>query len=62
MNGFLFFSCLNGALGSFAMMPVVYAQKQVYYKHADALFYPTPAFALAQVIKGIQALVKPGYL
>jgi hypothetical protein len=48
MNGFLFFSCLNCALGSFSMMPVVFAQKEVYYKQADALFLPTAAFTLSQ--------------
>jgi hypothetical protein len=50
MNGFLFFTALNGALGGFSMMPQVYAQKLVHYKHAGSLFYPTAAFTLAQAI------------
>ena len=50
MNGFLFNTILFGALGSFAILPIVYSQKLVFYKQSDALFYPTAAFTLAQSI------------
>lgn len=50
MNGFLFNTILFGALGSFAILPIVYAQKAVFYKQKDALFYPTAAFTSAQSI------------
>jgi hypothetical protein len=50
MNGFLFFVALNGALSGFAMMPLVFAQKAVFRKHTDSLFYPASAFALAQAL------------
>ncbi len=49
-NGFLFNTLLFTALGSFAILPLVYAQKAVYYKQKDSLFYPTSAFCLAQSI------------
>lgn len=48
MNGFLFFSVLFNAIGNFSMMNLSFQQKSVYYKHADALFFPTSAFTLAQ--------------
>jgi ABC-type multidrug transport system ATPase subunit/ABC-type multidrug transport system permease subunit len=50
MNGFLYNTLLFTALGSFAILPLVYAQKAVYYKQKDAQFYPTSAFCLAQSI------------
>jgi hypothetical protein len=50
LNGFLFFSVLFNALSAFPMIPIVYAQKAVYYKHADASFYPTVVYVAAQSI------------
>ena len=50
MNGFLFNTILFTALGSFALLPLVYAQKQVFYKMKDSLFFPTLSFTLAQNI------------
>jgi ABC-type multidrug transport system permease subunit len=50
MNGFLFNSVLFGALASFAIVPMVYEQKAVFYKQSDSLFYPTSTFTLAQSI------------
>jgi ABC-type multidrug transport system fused ATPase/permease subunit len=50
MNGFLFNSMLFAALGSFSILPIIYAQKAVYYKQKDSLFFPTSAFCLAQTI------------
>jgi hypothetical protein len=50
MNGFLFNTMLFGALGSFALLPIVYEQKAVFYKQADALFFPTSAYTLAQAV------------
>eukprot|EP01038_Epipyxis_sp_PR26KG_P010860 gene10860-14577_t len=48
MSGFLFFSCLQLALNNFPMLPIVFSQKSVFYKHADMLFYPTMSFTLSQ--------------
>lgn len=53
MNGFLFNTVLFGALGSFAILPIVFEQKAVYYKQKDALFFPTGAFTLSQTISMI---------
>jgi ABC-type multidrug transport system permease subunit len=50
MNGFLFNTVLFTALGSFALLPLVFAQKAVFYKQKDSLFYPTFSFTLAQTI------------
>jgi ABC-type multidrug transport system permease subunit len=50
MAGFLFYVCLFSVLTSFAIIPLSFAQKAVYYKHQDALFYPTSAFVLSQTI------------
>jgi len=50
MNGFLFNCVLFGAVNNFAIIPMVYEQKAVFYKHADALLYPTSVFALTQGI------------
>lgn len=48
--GFLFYVILFNAFASFAMIPLCYDQKAVYYKHADALFFPTSAFVIAQTV------------
>jgi ABC-type multidrug transport system permease subunit len=48
MNGFLFFCVLFNALSAFPMMPLVFAQKAVYYKHVEANFYPTMVYIAAQ--------------
>jgi ABC-2 type transporter len=48
--GFLFYVILFNAFASFAMIPLCYDQKAVYYKHADALFFPTSAFVVAQTL------------
>lgn len=50
MMGFLFFGSLYGALAAFAMIPGIFAQKGVYTKQADALFFPTGAFTLSQAV------------
>lgn len=42
MNGFLYNTLLFGALGSFAVLPIVYDQKAVFYKQKPSLlFLPT---------------------
>eukprot|EP00596_Hydrurales_sp_CCMP1899_P009612 CAMPEP_0119038002 /NCGR_PEP_ID=MMETSP1177-20130426/6649_1 /TAXON_ID=2985 /ORGANISM="Ochromonas sp, Strain CCMP1899" /LENGTH=1597 /DNA_ID=CAMNT_0006999999 /DNA_START=48 /DNA_END=4838 /DNA_ORIENTATION=+ len=48
MNGFLFFCALFNALAYFDIIPTVYSQREVYYKQADAKFFPAFAFAFAQ--------------
>eukprot|EP01031_Cornospumella_fuschlensis_P039582 gene39582-48189_t len=48
INGFLFNTLLFGALGSFAMFPIIYEQKAVFYKQKDSLMFPTAAYTLAQ--------------
>lgn len=48
INGFLFNTLLFGALGSFAMFPIIYQQKAVFYKQKDSLMFPTAAYTLAQ--------------
>lgn len=48
--GFLFYVILFNAFSSFAMIPLCYDQKSVYYKHADALFFPTSAFVVSQTV------------
>jgi len=50
ISGILYFGGIFGALTSMAMLPVVFAQRAVFYKHARALFYPAPAFILSQTI------------
>lgn len=50
MNGFLFLCTIFCALGNYSIIPLVYQQKQMFYKHYDALFYPAAAFTLAQSI------------
>jgi ABC-type multidrug transport system fused ATPase/permease subunit len=48
MNGFLFNTLLFSALGSFAILPLFYVNKAIYYKHTDNLFYPTLSYTLSQ--------------
>jgi len=50
MNGFLFNTLLFSALGSFALLPILFAQKAVFYKMKDELFFPTWTFALSQTL------------
>ncbi len=50
MNGFLFNTLLFSALGSVALLPILYAQKAVFYKMKDELFCPTWTFTLSQVV------------
>lgn len=50
MNGFLFFTALFGALTGFSMLPGVFDQKAVFYKHAASLFYPASCLTLAQAL------------
>ena len=48
MNGFLFFSCLQCGLGGLALLPTVFEQKAVFYKHHKAKFFPPSCFAISQ--------------
>jgi ABC-type multidrug transport system permease subunit len=48
MSGILFFAALFGAFASFAMMPLIFEQRAVFYKHAKGLFYPTWIYVTAQ--------------
>lgn len=50
MMGFIFFCALFLALGNFAFIPDMVAEKAVFFKHADALFYPTSSFVAAQTL------------
>lgn len=50
LSGMLFFDVLFCALSSMALIPVVFSQRQVFYKHSRALFYPTISFTLAQTL------------
>ena len=50
MNGIIFFSLLNVALGAMALMPVIFAQRSVFYKHAKALLFPTSSFVFSQTV------------
>jgi hypothetical protein len=50
LSGMLFFDVLFGALSSMALIPVIFNQRQVFYKHSRALFYPTISFTLAQTL------------
>eukprot|EP00981_Chlorochromonas_danica_P012641 scaffold5237_cov170-Ochromonas_danica.AAC.17 len=50
MNGFLFNTILFNAMGGFDILPIIFDQKAVYYKHRDALFFPSVAFTFAQTI------------
>jgi ABC-type multidrug transport system permease subunit len=50
MSGILYFCAVFGALTGMAMLPLIFAQRAVFYKHSRALFYPTPAFVLSQMM------------
>eukprot|EP00596_Hydrurales_sp_CCMP1899_P009770 CAMPEP_0119035166 /NCGR_PEP_ID=MMETSP1177-20130426/2120_1 /TAXON_ID=2985 /ORGANISM="Ochromonas sp, Strain CCMP1899" /LENGTH=1167 /DNA_ID=CAMNT_0006993119 /DNA_START=471 /DNA_END=3971 /DNA_ORIENTATION=+ len=50
ISGFLFYVILFNAFASFAMIPMCFDQKAVYYKQADSFFVPTSAFVLAQAL------------
>jgi ABC-type multidrug transport system permease subunit len=50
LSGMLFFDVLFCALTSMSMIPVVFQQRQVFYKHSRALFYPTISFTIAQTL------------
>jgi ABC-type polysaccharide/polyol phosphate export permease len=50
MSGILFFAALFGALSAMSMIPIIYAQRAVFYKHSRSLFFPTPAYVLAQTV------------
>ena len=50
MSGVLFFAALTGALSAMSMLPIIFAQRAVFYKHARGLFFPTSAFVMAQTI------------
>ncbi len=50
MNGFLFNTLLFNALGSIALLPILYAQKAVFYKMKEELFFPTWTFTVAQTL------------
>jgi ABC-type multidrug transport system permease subunit len=50
MAGILFFAGLFGALAALPMIPIMFAQRAVFYKHSRALFFPTPAYVLAQTV------------
>ncbi|KAJ1423367.1 P-loop containing nucleoside triphosphate hydrolase protein, partial [Ochromonadaceae sp. CCMP2298] len=49
-NGLIFFCSLFNSLASMSMLPVIYSQKAVFFKHSKNLFFPTGAFVLAQTI------------
>jgi len=48
LGGVLFFGVLFCALSSMSLLPVIFDQRQVYYKHARANFFPTSSFVVAQ--------------
>jgi hypothetical protein len=50
MSGILFFAALFGALSAMSMIPIIMDQRAVFYKHSRALFFPTPAYVLAQTV------------
>lgn len=50
MSGVLFFAALLGAFSAMAMIPIIFAQRAVFYKHSKNMFYPTVAFVMAQTI------------
>ena len=50
MNGFIFFTALYGAFTGFSLLPGVFEQKAVYYKHSASLFYPASSFILSQAL------------
>jgi hypothetical protein len=50
LSGMLFFSILFSVLSSMALLPIIFAQREVFYKHSRAMFYPTIAFTIAQTL------------
>jgi ABC-type multidrug transport system ATPase subunit len=58
MMGLLFSCTLGPALANMSMIPSIINERDVFYKHADASFYPTAAYVLAQtlVLLPLQAL------
>jgi hypothetical protein len=50
LSGMLYFSLLFSILSSMALLPIIFAQRQVFYKHSRAMFYPTIAFTIAQTL------------
>jgi hypothetical protein len=40
MSGLLFFCTLFGALSNMSMLPVIFEQREVFYKHKIAAFFP----------------------
>mmetsp|Transcript_24221 Transcript_24221/g.24835 ORF Transcript_24221/g.24835 Transcript_24221/m.24835 type:complete len:1388 (-) Transcript_24221:477-4640(-) len=50
LSGMLFFSVLFSVLSSMALLPIIFEQRQVFYKHSRAMFYPTSAFTIAQTL------------
>lgn len=50
MGGMLFFSVLFTALSSMALLPIIFNQRDVFYKHSRANFFPSISFALAQAV------------
>jgi ABC-type multidrug transport system ATPase subunit len=48
MGGFLFFASLQCSLSGMSLIPVVFAQKAVYYKQYQASFFPSLSFVLSQ--------------
>eukprot|EP01034_Spumella_vulgaris_P047559 gene47559-biopygen38386 len=50
MRGILFFSALFVELTSVSMIPVIFEQRDVFYKQAKSLFYPTWIYVLAQAV------------
>lgn len=53
MNGFIFNTLLFNALGSIALLPILYAQKAVFYKMKDEYFFPTLTFTFSQTLSFI---------
>ena len=50
LSGFLFYCVLVIGVGNLALVPQLYNQRSVYYKHSNALFYPASMFAVVQTI------------
>lgn len=50
MNGFLFFITFSTAISNISAVPIIYAQKSVFYKQQDAGFFPTITFVVSQAL------------
>jgi hypothetical protein len=50
MSGILYFCGMFGAVSAMATLPMIFEQRAVFYKHSRGLFFPTPAFVLAQTV------------